>query len=271
MKLSSLLLGLPLILVPEVASAEILSVKATSANFREKPNEAAKIKFSADKFYPVEVIERKSGWAKVKDFEGDEAWVAERMLAKQSTIVVAVDRANIREKPQTNADVLFKVEKGEVFRIEERKDGWMKVVDAKGDGGWIRGDMTWGGEGEKIPEPKITPDVKVEKNDKTEPKGKGDGATKAKEHDDVKLPIPGADDLMDQATDLAGKVPTMSMMTEPETLQMLCRAYLDDPPKIVTKPSPEKQTKLDKPGKPKLEKAKPTEKKPAKPVDKKKK
>ena len=69
---------------------------------------------------------------------------------------------------------------------------------------------------------------------------------------------------------MAGKAPTMSMMTEPETLQMLCRAYLEDPPKILTKPASDKRSKLDKPGKPKVEKAKPAEKKPTKPAEKKK-
>ncbi|MBL8740138.1 MAG: SH3 domain-containing protein [Myxococcales bacterium] len=256
MKLSALLVGislvgLPLILLPEVASAEILSVKGTSANFRERPHEAAKIKFSADKFYPVEVLERKAGWAKVKDFEGDEAWVAERMLQKQPSVVIAVDRANIRESAETASDVVFKAEKGEVFKIEERKGQWLKVVDAKGDGGWIRGDMTWGGEGEKIDE------KKTDKAEKVDPKVKGketESSTKAKEHDEEKK---GDVDVKVDEKEVTIKVPTLS---EPETLQMLCRAYLDDAPKttpVKAAPKAEKHTEKAKPAEKKAEKAKP--------------
>lgn len=258
MKLSALLVGislvgLPLILLPEVASAEILSVKGTSANFRERPHEAAKIKFSADKFYPVEVVERKAGWAKVKDFEGDEAWVAERMLVKQPSVVIAVDRANIRDSAETASDVLFKAEKGEVFKIEERKGQWMKVVDAKGDGGWVRGDMTWGAEGEKVSDEK-----KTDKGEKSDPKVKGketESAGKAKEHDDEKKTDV---DVKVDDKEVTIKVPTLS---EPETLQMLCRAYLDDAPKttpVKATPKPEKSSEKAKPAeKKKAEKAKP--------------
>jgi SH3-like domain-containing protein len=243
------LVGLPLILLPEVASAEILSVKGTSANFREKPHEAAKIKFSADKFYPVEVVERKAGWAKVKDFEGDEAWVAERMLQKQPSVVVAVDRANIRESAETASDVVFKAEKGEVFKIEERKGQWMKVVDAKGDGGWIRNDMTWGSELEKVDEKKTD---KGEKSDTKVDAKETKGAQKAKAGEEEKSVDVKVDD-----KEVTIKVPTLS---EPETLQMLCKAYLDDAPKstpVKVAAKPEKASEKAKPADKKADKAKP--------------
>jgi len=179
-----MVVGLPFLLLPTIASAEMLSVKGTSANFRDKPNEAAKIKFSADRFYPVEVIEKKSGWARVKDFEGDEAWVAERLLAKQATVVISADRANIRENPNTSSDVLFKVERGEVFKIDERKEQWIKIVDGRGDGGWIRDDMTWGEFDEKADK------LKKEKIEKAEAKPSEPAASpsKAKEADSKGTP-----------------------------------------------------------------------------------
>src|SRR5690348_17354220 len=96
-------IGLPFLLLPSLASAQVLSVKGASANFREKPSETAKIKFSADKFYPVEVVEKKAGWVKVKDFEGEEAWVAERLLSKQASVVISTDKANIREAANTTS------------------------------------------------------------------------------------------------------------------------------------------------------------------------
>lgn len=208
MKLSSIALALPLFFAPSFAeAAEILSVKTASANFRENPHEAAKIKFSADKFFPVEVVERKKGWVKIKDFEGDTAWVADKVLGKQATIVISSDKANIRESASTSSDVVFKVERGEVFKIEERKSGWLKVVDARGDGGWIRGDMTWGDPDAKEDDKKI---------DTEKPKTEVAGATQAKEadkekHEKAEKPV----------------LETIEVkLAKPEHLQALCHSYV---------------------------------------------
>ncbi len=176
MKLSPFLLSLALPLIPSVASAEILSVKTQSANFREQPSDKGSIVYSADKFYPVEVIERKNGWALVRDFEGDKAWVVEHALAKQTTVVISTDHANIREKASTDSEVLFKVEHGEVFKVQEHKDHWIKVVDAHGDGGWVRADMTWGIDGEKPKADADKPKADSEKSkaDSEKPSSKGE-------------------------------------------------------------------------------------------------
>ncbi|NUO50567.1 MAG: SH3 domain-containing protein [Polyangiaceae bacterium] len=205
MKLSSIALALPLFFAPSFAdAAEILSVKTSSANFRENPHEAAKIKFSADKFFPVEVVEKKKGWVKVKDFEGDTAWVADKVLGKQATIVISSDKANIRESASTTSDVVFKVERGEVFKIEERKSGWLKVVDARGDGGWIRADMTWG-----------DPDAKEDdkKLDTEKPKTEPSGPAQAKEAEKEKADKPVLETI------------EVKLM-KPEHLQALCHSYV---------------------------------------------
>jgi len=131
-------------LAASASAAERLSVKNESANFRDGPGDKHAIVYSADKFYPVEALEKKDGWVKVKDFEGDVAWVAERLLAKQETIVVEGDKVNVREKPNTTSEIAFKAERGEVFKVESHQGKWLKVTDASGDGGWIRDDMVWG-------------------------------------------------------------------------------------------------------------------------------
>ena len=197
---SMVLVGLSMLVIPQIASAEILSVKGASANFRDKPSTGGKIKFSADRYYPVEILETQNGWAKVKDFEGDEAWVAERLLAKQPSIVISADKANVREGPSTSTDVLFTAERGEVFKIEERKDRWLKVMDARGDGGWIRDDMSWG---EPITGEKAKPKDKLEKIDD---KGNDKGSTpKAKTGDSADKKSDKAEKVADIASDVDRK------------------------------------------------------------------
>jgi SH3-like domain-containing protein len=161
------------------SAGEILCVKGESANFREGPGQDHPILFAADRFYPVEVLETKDGWSKIKDFEGDVAWVAARLLAKQETVVVEEDRVNVRDDAGTSSEVVFKAERGEVFKVEKRDGRWLKVVDASGDGGWIRDDMVWGDRAAPAPSPKgktkgeIEDDEAVEKRPKKEKKKRG--------------------------------------------------------------------------------------------------
>ncbi len=177
------------------SAAELLSVKNESANFREGPGEKHAIVYSADRFYPVEVVEKKDAWVKVKDFEGDVAWVAERLLTKQETIVVEGDRVNVRDKAGTTAEIVFKAERGEVFKVEERQGKWLRVVDANGDGGWVRDDMVWGERMPAAAAPKGKTKGELEDPAKAavvkEPAAKG--ASKAKGDEDEAKPAVAAD------------------------------------------------------------------------------
>jgi SH3-like domain-containing protein len=257
-KLSRLLIGFAS-LVPSVASAEILAVKTESANFRSAPSDKAAVVYSADKFYPVEVIERKSGWAKVKDFEGDTAWVAERVLGKLETVVIDTPSANIREKAKADSDVLFKVAHGEVFKVEDRKDNWLKIKDAHGDGGWIRIDKTWGQGDEKKNEDKAS-------LDKKHPGEKGEGKSEPGEshaktaHDEKSHP-------------LGAKPEEKTADKKPGEMSCVCKAGADDKGEVKVAHADLTIEKADAPAKPEKAEhhkkdapAKPAEKKPAKPV-----
>jgi len=223
-KISVLLLGVAS-LVPSAASAEMLAVKTQSASFRAQPSDKSPVVYSADKFYPVEVVERKNGWVKAKDFEGDTAWVAEKSLGKLDTVVIDTPTANIRQKAATDAEVLFKVAHGEVFKVEDHHDNWLKVKDAHGDGGWIRVDKTWGLEGENTK-------GKLEKGPKADvdPAEKADEGAKSA-HDDKKHPEKKAD---------ANKPAAPA----PESTEFVCKPMPKSEPTVahadLTKPANEK-------------------------------
>ncbi|WP_437321695.1 SH3 domain-containing protein [Sorangium sp. So ce385] len=129
---------------PSAAQAEMLSVKVPVANFRAGPSTREPVEFTATRYYPVKVLEREGGWCKIKDFEGDLAWVADRLLARVKTIVIKAARGNIREAPTTSAEVAFQAERGEVFKVLDRKGRWLQVIDEKGGKGWVREDLAWG-------------------------------------------------------------------------------------------------------------------------------
>jgi SH3-like domain-containing protein len=248
MKFKLWMMGLPLLLAAGSASAETLSVKVASANFRARPHESAELKFTADKFFPVDVVEKKNGWVKVRDFEGDEAWVLEKTLGSTPSVVVSTDKANIREAANTASDVLFQVKRGEVFKIVERKEKWIKVVDANGDGGWIREDMVWGEPLLAEVVDKATEVMKSGANAK-ETSAAVDKVTEkvtevATEATKVQLPTTSAKPPSATELEILSKKAT-EWASQPENLEALCRAYLEHsvpsikPEKTSSKPKTE--------------------------------
>lgn len=126
------------------AWAETKSVRVKTANFREDPSADADILFTADRHYPVEILDRKRGWAKVRDFEGEVAWVAERLLSREPAVVVTVERANLRERPQRTAAVVLQGKWSDAFPVEEMRGPWIQVRLDDDELGWIHRSIVWG-------------------------------------------------------------------------------------------------------------------------------
>ena len=131
-------------LVSGVASAEMLTVTVDAANFRDGPSTKSDVLYTADKYYTVEVIEKKDDWVKTRDFEGDIAWIAARLLEKKNAVVVHVPCAIVRESPDKDAPIVFKVDRGEGMMVSKRQGAWLQVTNVDGAKGWVHRDVVWG-------------------------------------------------------------------------------------------------------------------------------
>jgi len=140
------LLAMTLLLVSGDAAAKLMSVAVTRANFRDGPSLAHEVLFTGERYFPVKVLERQRGWAKIVDFEGERAWVAARLLCQRDTVAVSVQRGNVRAGPGLAHGVIAKVEYGEVYRIAERQGRWLRLATTDDTIGWVRNDLTWGDE-----------------------------------------------------------------------------------------------------------------------------
>lgn len=58
-------------------------------------------------------------------------------IAAGQYMSVAKDGVNIRSKPATDAEILWRVPKGFPLEILERKAEWVHTVDSSGDKGWV--------------------------------------------------------------------------------------------------------------------------------------
>ena len=133
-----------LFLLPGIVAAQILSVKGNKANFRKGPSVKNAIAYTADRYYPVKVLKSKSGWVRVVDYEGDQAWVLRKLLSKQKALVVKKKKANIRQKASTKSKIIFTASRGAAFKVIKASGKWALVQHSDGDRGWIHRSLTWG-------------------------------------------------------------------------------------------------------------------------------
>jgi SH3-like domain-containing protein len=134
-------------LFPFLGSAAIASqrmaVKSDVANIRAKPDMKADTLWQAEKYYPLLILEKKGDWYRFKDFEGDVGWIHDSLVDDTPTVIVKVNRANLRADAGTQYALVFDAERGTPFRVLEKKGRWIKVQHADGDVGWIFNSLIW--------------------------------------------------------------------------------------------------------------------------------
>lgn len=117
----------------------ICNVEENNLNIRKEPSESGSLVGKLPKNAACEIVSNEDGWAYVKSgkvdgyvkaeylLTGYEAKKKGEQLASMQAVSIA-DGLNIREQPNTDAEVVTQVASGEALDIVEiRKDGWVKV------------------------------------------------------------------------------------------------------------------------------------------------
>ncbi len=131
------------------ARTEIMSVKGDNVHFRTGPGVNYPIKWVYSDGLPVQVLERKGDWVKVRDFEDDSGWLNKAFLTAQLHAVVKANRfndesINIRSEPSSDSKIVGVAYYGVVFKVLELHSGWVKVQHKTGLTGWISSFLLWG-------------------------------------------------------------------------------------------------------------------------------
>lgn len=135
---------LTLFLVAGMAqAAERLAVSADIANVRSGPGVGSDLLWQVEKYHPLLVVERRDGWVRFKDFEGDEGWISAALLDDTPSVIVKVNRCNLRGGPGTAHPVLFTAERGIPFKVLGTRGDWIEVIHADGDRGWVLNTLIW--------------------------------------------------------------------------------------------------------------------------------
>lgn len=141
----AVLVGIALFLVAGPAAALDYRSLAEPTVMYDAPSIKAKPLYVIARATPVEVVVALDGWLKVRDASGSLAWVEERVVTDQRTVLVNVARAQIRSQPQADAPIVFEAGKNVVLTLLElAPSGWAKVQHRDGQTGYVRADQVWG-------------------------------------------------------------------------------------------------------------------------------
>ncbi|WP_300319936.1 SH3 domain-containing protein [Accumulibacter sp.] len=140
------LLGLLLAaaLATPVLAIEYRTVDAATILY-DAPSQRGRKLFVIKRGTPVEMVVHLEGWAKVRDSEGGLAWLETRYLAKRHSVIVTAPRAQVRERADEAAPVVFEAERDVVLDyLETVPGGWLQVRHQDGQTGFVRADQIWG-------------------------------------------------------------------------------------------------------------------------------
>lgn len=127
------------------AGAEYRALGDRPAILYDAPSTRADRLFVASRLYPFEVLVKLEQWTKVRDANGEVAWVENGALGTRATVLVTVPLADVRAAPNAESALVFEAYKHVILEIAEPPAGdWLKVRHRDGQQGFIRVAHVWG-------------------------------------------------------------------------------------------------------------------------------
>jgi SH3-like domain-containing protein len=92
---------------------------------------------------PVEITAEFDVWRRIRDWEGTEGWVHQRMLSGQRSVMALEPRVTLRMEPRPDAPPLAELERSVVGTLERCAGDWCRVA-VEGYRGWAERAALWG-------------------------------------------------------------------------------------------------------------------------------
>ena len=127
------------------AAAEFRAIGDKPAVLYDAPSLRADRLFIASRYYPFEVLVKLDQWTKVRDSNGEVAWVENRALGARQTVLVTVPLADVRAAATPQSPLVFEAYKQVLLEVlEPPVEGWVRVRHRDGQSGYIRTSHVWG-------------------------------------------------------------------------------------------------------------------------------
>jgi SH3-like domain-containing protein len=133
------------ILAAGPAAAEFRALGERPAVLYDAPSVKADRLFIASRYYPFEVLVKLDQWTKIRDANGEVAWIENKALGERQIAMVTVPLADVRVAASPQAPLVFEAYKQVLLEVlEPAADGWVKVRHRDGQQGYIRVAHVWG-------------------------------------------------------------------------------------------------------------------------------
>jgi SH3-like domain-containing protein len=126
------------------AGLDFRSVAGPAAVLYDAPSAKSKKLYVVSQGYPFEVVVVVEGWSKVRDANGDLTWIESRHLADLRTVLVKVPLAQVRDRADDGAPVVFQAQQNVVLELLEVAGGWLRVRHRDGQAGFVKVSQVWG-------------------------------------------------------------------------------------------------------------------------------
>ena len=121
------------------AAAEYRALGDKPTILYDAPSQKADRLFVASRYYPFEVLVKLDQWTKVRDVNGEVAWVENKALGDRRTVLVTVPLADVRAEPSAQSALVFEAYKQVLLEVMEAPAGeWVRVRHRDGQQGFIR-------------------------------------------------------------------------------------------------------------------------------------
>jgi len=116
---------------------------ASGANIRSEASLSSEVLRAVHPGYPLIVLEHRGDWVLVEDFKERKGWVFASLLREPQTIIIKVQKGNLRNGPGLTDGIIAKLNEGTVLSVVEKNGEWLQVSDSEGLRGWLHQDLVW--------------------------------------------------------------------------------------------------------------------------------
>jgi SH3-like domain-containing protein len=121
-----------------------VSLRSDQVNLRVGPGENYPIQWVLTrKEMPVEIIKEFEHWRMIREWQGAEGWVHERMVSGKRSVVVKGAVRALHRQPDAASPVVARAEPGVFARLIECRGGWCRI-EAVDISGWLQRSEVWG-------------------------------------------------------------------------------------------------------------------------------
>jgi len=128
----------------DAALPHFASLHSDKVNLRAGPGDRYPIEWVyIRKDWPVEVTAKFDHWQRVRDWEGTEGWIHEKMVTGRRGVIVTGGVRALRQAPDLGAGLVARAEPGVVARLDECRGEWCRI-EAGEVIGWVQRSDIWG-------------------------------------------------------------------------------------------------------------------------------